>query len=92
MARGIFRTLSESDLLNRRDLYLGALDSLAAGDKAVGFSLGGKSYTYRPADTDALMDLLDEVTWALQLKNPNAHGKRVTVTYSDFSSINVEDK
>ena len=92
MATGIFRTLPESTVLNRRDLYLEALDDLSTGSKATSMSLGGKSYTFTPADTTRLMGLIDECNWALQHANPTDYGKRVTKTYADFSGIEISSK
>ena len=92
MATGIFRTLPQTQVLNRRDLYIQALDDLATGSKATSMSLGGKSYTFSPADTDRLMKLVDECNWALQHANPTDFGKRVTKTYADFSGIEISSK
>ena len=92
MAKGIFRTLPEAQVINRRDLYLQALDELSTGSKATSLSLGGKNFTFSPADTERLMMLIDECNWALQHINPTAHGKRVTKTYADFSGIEISSK
>jgi hypothetical protein len=87
MATGIFRTYSEANLLNMRERLTQAILDITVGDKAVGISLGGKSYTFTQASLEGVRSLLDEVNWALQTVNPTVYGKRVTRTYPNFQVI-----
>jgi hypothetical protein len=92
MASGIFRTFSEANLLNMRERLLQALLDVTVGDKAVGVSLGGKSYTFTQASMNGIRDLLDEVNFALQMVNPTAYGNRVTHTYPNWEVITPDMK
>jgi hypothetical protein len=92
MATGIFRTYSEQHLLNYRERLTEALLDLATGDKTVGVSMGGKSFTFTSANVQACRDILDEVNYALQLLNPTDYGKRVTHTYPNFEVITPDTR
>ena len=92
MATGIFRTYSEVVLLNMREQLTQALVDVTIGDKAVGISMGGKSYTFTVASMNGIRELLDEVNLSLQAVNPTAYGKRVTHTYPNFQVLTPEDK
>lgn len=92
MATGIFRTYSEAVLLNMRERLTAAIMDVTLGDKAVGISLGGKSYTFTQASLPSIRELLDEVNFALQIVNPTAYGKRVTHTYPNWEVITPDKK
>ena len=92
MATGIFRTYSEANLLNMRERLTQALIDVTTGDKAVGISLGGKSYTFTQASMAGIRDMLDEVNFALQIVNPTAYGKRVTHTYPNWKVLTPDNK
>jgi hypothetical protein len=92
MATGIFRTYSEANLLNMRERLTQALIEVTTGDKAVGISLGGKSYTFTQASMAGIRDMLDEVNFALQIVNPTAYGKRVTHTYPNWQVLTPDNK
>lgn len=92
MATGIFRTYSEANLLNMRERLTAAILDVTTGDKAVGLSLGGKSYTFTQANLQGIRDLLDEVNLALQLVNPTSYGKRVTHTYPNWQVITPDTR
>ncbi len=92
MATGIFRTFNEANLLNMRERLTAAILDVTVGDKAVGLSLGGKSYTFTQANLEGCRALLDEVNFALQLVNPTAYGKRVTHTYPNWECLTPDKK
>lgn len=87
MAKGIYRTLPEAELLLMRDEALQALRNLRQNITVTTTGGGGKNYGFATLSQANLHDELNEINFALQIVNPTTYGKRVTRTVNKFNHL-----
>lgn len=82
-----YLSLTEVELVDQRNDLLAELKRLRTGVQLASDSRGGSSYSRNRMTVAQLRDELSLTTAALQAKNPDAYGKLVTESYSDFSVV-----
>lgn len=82
-----YLSLTEAELVDQRNDILAELKRLRTGVQLASDSRGGSSYTRNRMSPEQLRKDLQLTTAALQAKNPDAYGKLVTESYSDFSVV-----
>lgn len=82
--KGIYFSLSESELLSMRTATLAELERARTGKRFQSVGTNGKSFTKDNMSVPQLREELQEITAALQRVNPTTYGRRVRRVSADF--------